>query len=97
MLVQISVILLYNGFRGLAIAAVTTKNLRLENLISQICSNDNQFRFFPPNLLYPNFEDVLSRFKAVTPNALSRLDPHKGTFKLCLKCHWFLIYFWYVC
>lgn len=75
----------------------TTKNLRLENLISQICSNDNQFRFFPRNLLYPNFEDVLSRFKAVTPNALSRLDPHKGTFKLCLKCHWFLIYFWYVC
>lgn len=75
----------------------TTKNLRLENLISQICSNDNQFRFFPTNLLYPNFEDVLSRFKAVTPNALSRLDPHKGTFKLCLKCHWFLIYFWYVC
>lgn len=69
----------------------TTKNLRLENLISQICSNDNQFRFFPRNLLYPNFEDVLSRFKAVTPNALSRLDPHKGTFKLCLKCHWFLI------
>lgn len=67
----------------------TTKNLRLENLISQICSNDNQFRFFPRNLLYPNFEDVLSRFKAVTPNALSRLDPHKGTFKLCLKCHWF--------
>lgn len=69
----------------------TTKNLRLENIISQICSNDNQFRFFPRNLLYPNFEDVLSRFKAVTPNALSRLDPHKGTFKLCLKCHWFLI------